>query len=262
MAGGIATRRSVRAQLSMRTLLSVVALCACSPAAAQALTTANLRVGVRPQRLGAGTTITFGFQIASAGQALPAALTRLVVRLPAGMGIDTSGLSSCASAPLLAHGVNACPADARVGSGSVYVKVPLGDVVRLERATLTVFNGPRGKGRGTLLFYAVGRVPIATRLVFTGAIVPSPLGWSIEARIPLIPTLPESPDGAIVQMTSTVGTRGRIYHRMVGGRRVRFTPKGATLPRTCPAGGFPFSAEFDFNDTTSATAATTVACRR
>ena len=243
-------------------LLSVVALCACSPTAAQALTTAKLSVGLSPKRLRAGTTITFGFQIASAGQALPAALTRLVVRLPAGMGIDTAGVSSCTPAPLIAHGAGACSANARVGSGNVYVKVPLGDVIRLERATLTVFNGPRSKGHETLLFYAVGRVPIATRLVFTGVIVPSPLGWSIEAAIPLIPTLPESPDAAIVQMTSTVGTRGRTYYRTLAGRRVRFTPKGATLPRTCPPGGFPFSAEFHFNDTTSASATTTVACRR
>jgi hypothetical protein len=242
-------------------LMSVVALCACSTVDAQALTTAELHVGVRPERLGAGTTMTFGFQIASAGQALPAALTRLDVQLPAGMGIDTLGLSRCSRAPLIAHGANACSVNARVGSGSVYVMVPLGDVIRPELANLTVFNGPRSEGHETLLFYAVGRVPIATRLVFTGVIVPSPLGWSIQARIPLIPTLPESPDAAIVRMTSTLGTRGRIYYRTVAGRRVRFTPKGATLPGSCPPDGFPFSAKFQFNDTTSATATTTVACR-
>lgn len=254
MTGGIATR------LSIRTLLGVLTVCACVPAGAHALTTAKLRVGLSPERLGAGTTIAFGFQIASAGQALPAALTGLDVQLPAGMGIDTSGLSRCARAPLIAHGAQGCSVNARVGSGSVYVKVPLGNVIRPERATLTVFNGPRSKGRETLLFYADGRLPIATRLVFSGVIVPSPLGWSIEAAIPLIPTLPEAPDAAIVQMTATLGTRGQAYYRTLAARRVRFTPKGATLPRGCPPGGFPFSAEFHFNDTTSASATTTVAC--
>jgi hypothetical protein len=39
-------------------------------------------------------------------------------------------------------------------------------------------------------------------------------------------------------------------------------PKGATLPARCPAGGFPFSATFGFNDGSTAGAANTVACSR
>jgi hypothetical protein len=241
-------------------LLCVLAACGCSPVCAQALTTAKLSVGLSPERPSAGTTITFGFAIA-AERGLPAALTHLEVQLPTGMGIDTSGLSSCSSAPLTAHGTRGCSTNARVGSGGVSVEVPLGNVVTLEHAALTVFNGPRSAGRETLIFFAQGRVPIATRLVFTGVIVPSPLGWRIDAAIPLIPTLPENPDAAIVQMTSTIGTRGRVYYRTLAGRRVRFTPKGATLPGACPSSGFPFSARFYFNDATSAAATARVACR-
>jgi hypothetical protein len=240
-------------------LLGALAVCACPAGAAEAAPGAKLHVSLSPARLRASTTIAFNFQLAAPDQALPAALTRLNVRLPAGMGIDTTGLATCRSA-LLVHGPRGCSRNSRVGSGSVDVKVPLGDVIRPERAALTVFNGPRQSGHTTLLFYAAGRLPIATQLVFTGVIIPSQLGQTIEAAIPLIPTLPEAPDAAIVAMSSTLGTRALTYYRTIGHRRVRIRPKGATVPEACPAGGFPFSATFGFNDATTTTAATIVPC--
>jgi hypothetical protein len=240
-------------------LLGALLLCGCSAPAAEGAQSATLHVGLDPERPGAGTTMSFAFTIAAPGGALPAALTRLDVRLPPGMGVDTSGLATCTSAAL-AHGPRGCSHDARVGTGSVTVRVPLGNVVRPEIAALTVFNGPRKGGRTTLLFYAAGRLPIATQIVFAGVIVPGPLGQTIEAAIPLIPTLPDTPDAALTAMTSTLGTRRMTYYRTAGGRRVRFTPKGATLPGRCPAGGFVFSAGFRFNDGSTATAASTVAC--
>jgi hypothetical protein len=222
---------------------------------------ASLHVTLSPNRLGASTTIAFGFQITAPNHALPPALTRLNVRFPPGMGVETTGLATCRSA-MLAHGPRGCSPNSRVGTGSVDVKVPLGNVIRPEQAALTVFNGPRQRGHTTLLFYAAGRLPIATQLVFTGVIIPSPLGQTIEATIPLIPTLPEAPDAAIVAMASTLGTRQLTYYRTVGHRRVRITPKGATLPGRCPAGGFPFSAAYGFNDASTTTAAATVPCPR
>jgi hypothetical protein len=241
-------------------LLGVLAV-SCPAASALVAPSGRLHVTLTPNHRGASTTIAFGFQITAPGHALPPALTRLDVRLPAGMGVDTSGLATCRSA-LLVHGPRGCSANSRVGTGSVEVEVPLGNVIRLERAVLTVFNAPRRRGQTTLLFYAAGRLPIATQLVFTGVIVPSRLGQTIEAAIPLIPTLPEAPDAAIIAMASTLGTRQLAYYRTVGHRRVRFTPKGATVPTRCPTGGFAFSARFAFNDASSATAATTVACPR
>lgn len=242
-------------------LLGALAICACPASSAQAAQSAKLHVSLTPNRLRASTTIAFGFQITAPNHALPPALTLLNVRLPPGMGIDTSGLATCRSTRLT-HGPQGCSRNSRVGTGSVDVKVPLGDVVRPEKAALTVFNGPRQNRHTTLLFYAAGRLPIATQLVFTGVIIPSPQGQIIEASIPLIPTLPEAPDAAIVAMSSTLGTRQLTYYRTVGHRQVRFTPKGATLPVRCPAGGFPFSAGFGFNDASTTAAATAVPCPR
>ncbi len=240
-------------------LSGALLICACLAGSADAAQSARLQVSLNPKRLGASTTLAFGFQIEDPGGELPAALTQLDVRLPAGMGVDTSGLATCTEAKL-EHGPQGCSLGARVGTGSVKVQVPLGNVTRPEIAALTVFNAPRKAGRTTLLFEAIGKLPIATVFVFTGVIVPSPQGDSIEATIPLIPTLPNTPDAAIEEMKASLGTRSQSYFRTVGGRRVRFTPKGATLPVSCPAGGWPFSATFGFNDGSTASAAAAVGC--
>jgi hypothetical protein len=245
--------------IGFRALACALLVCACIAESANAAPVARLHVSVSPKRLGASTTIKFGFTIAEPGGALPPALTVLNVQMPPGMGIDTRGLETC-TRKALARGPQGCPASSQVGTGSVLVRVPLGEVIRPERAALSVFNGPRAGGHTTLLFYAAGRLPIATQLVFTGVIAPGPLGPSIKAAIPLIPTLPEAPDASIVELTSTLGTREHTYYRTVGHRRVRFTPKGATLPPRCPPGGFPFPASFHFNDGSTTAASTNVPC--
>jgi hypothetical protein len=243
--------------------LAVIALLICArlAAPAQGAQSAQLRVSLNPLRAGASTTISFSFRIGATEGALPAALTQLEVRLPPGMGIDTSGLATCARGSL-AHGPQGCSANARVGGGSVKVEVPLGNVTRPEDAALSVFNGIPQDGHTTLVFYAAGHVPIATQLVFVGVVIPSLRGPLIDAPIPLIPTLPDTPDAAIVEMRASLGTLGRSYYRTVAGKRVRFTPKGPTLPARCPAAGLPFSAEFHFDDGSAAAASSTVACPR
>lgn len=240
-------------------LAGALLICACAATTAAGAPVTRLHASLSPEQPGASTTIKFGFTIAEADGALPPALTVLRVQMPMGMGIDTKGLETC-TRKALARGPRGCSTSSQVGTGSVLVRVPLGEVIRPERAALTVFNGPREGRDATLLFYAAGRLPIATQLVFTGVIVPGPLGPSIKAAIPLIPTLPEAPDASIVELTSTLGTREHAYYRTVGRRRVRFTPKGATLPPRCPPGGFPFSAGFDFDGAGATAASTTVAC--
>jgi hypothetical protein len=245
---------------SIQALVCLLALCGLPATAASAAPRASLHVSLSPERPGQGTTISFGFTISETGRSLPPALTTLDVSMPPGMGVDLRGVSTCTPRKLLERGLEGCPVDARVGAGSVDVRVPLGNVTRSEKAALTVFNAPRRGGHAALAFYAAGRLPIATRLVFSGVIAPHASAETIAATIPLIPTLPEAPDAAIVSMSSTIGTRQRVYYRTLGHRRIRVTPKGATLPATCPAGGFPFRASFSFNDSATATALATVGC--
>jgi hypothetical protein len=245
--------------MSRRAVLPLALLLACVAGLAQAAPLARLRISLSPERLGASTTMYFSFSIRDSAGGLPPALTVLDVRLPPGMNVDTAGLAVCTRRQL-ARGPSHCPANSRVGAGKVRVEVPLGNVVRPETAVLSVFNSEVSGGRHTLLFVAIGRVPIATQLTFVGSISPSAEGLTIEARIPLIPTLPEAPDAAIVEMSSTLGTRQFAYYRDVRHERVRFHPKGAMLPASCPKGGLSFAGGFRFNDLSTASAQTDVVC--
>jgi hypothetical protein len=239
--------------------MTLALLLACLGGVAQAEPLAALHVSLSPKRLGASTTMFFSFSIRNSTGGLPPALTVLDVRLPPGMTVNTTGLAACTRRQI-ARGPSQCPANSRVGNGTVRVEVPLGNVVRPETAVLSVFNSEVLGGRRTLLFYAVGRIPIATKLIFAGVMIPSAEGLTIEAEIPLIPTLPEAPDAAIVEMSSTLGTLQFAYHRGVGRKRVRFHPSGSVLPASCPTGGMPFAGGFRFNDTSTASAQITVAC--
>ena len=161
---------------------SPLVICACLGRRRRgAAQSAKLQVSLNPKRLGASTTIAFGFQIEDRRRGAAPALTQLDVRLPAGMGVDTSGLATCTRSQAGTRPAGLL--EKRTGgTGSVKVQVPLGNVTRPEIAALTVFNGPRKGGRTTLVFDAIGKLPIATQLIFTGVIVPGPLGRVDRSR--------------------------------------------------------------------------------
>lgn len=228
--------------------------------AAVSVPSAALQIRLAPDAPGARALIHFGFQIRSPGEALPPALTRLTVDLPRGIGIDTQGIDVCKPAAL--ESGHACPADSQVGQGSLTALEPLGEAIRSERAQLSVFHGLPSDGVETLVFRALGRVPIVVRLVFTARIERDRGDTRIQARIPLESTLPGSPDVAIASLQSTLGTLGRTYYRTRGARRVRFTPAGVTLPAACSDGRFSFKAAFRFNNGRSAFADAFAACGR
>ncbi|HEX8715273.1 MAG TPA: hypothetical protein VF706_06850, partial [Solirubrobacteraceae bacterium] len=74
---------------------------------AAALTeTATLHAGFSPDRLGASTTISFGFHIGTAEGVASPPMTSLTLRMPAGLNYTTTnlGLSICQPATLLAKG--------------------------------------------------------------------------------------------------------------------------------------------------------------
>jgi len=105
--------------------------------------------------------------------------------------------------------------------------------------------------------------------VFPAAVIsaPAPYGETIVATIPLIPTLPGAPDVAVTRFQMALGTTSRgpdhfVYYKSVRGRLVAYAPKGLLLPPVCPHGGFPFEAQFVFQDASTATARTTVPCPR
>jgi hypothetical protein len=251
----------------MLRLIAVTAallLCCAMPAAAGAAETATLHTSFSPDKLGASTTIGFGFQISDPSGGLPAPLTSLSLNLPAGIDYVTTtlGLAICQPANLLEHGLSGCSPNSRLGYGSALVEVPFGTGAGHEIPEIQALMGPPHNGNLVVLFYANGKEPVYAQIVFQGELVSGSetLGGSLDAAIPLIPSVPSGPPVSILNVQSTIGPSHLTYYKHVHGKRVAFQPQGVSVPLHCPKGGFQFSASFGFSDATSTTAKSAVPC--
>lgn len=228
---------------------------------AQAGTSANLTPSFSPDRLGARGAVTFSIQYEGAesfgptltGFRVPTPVRKMVVHFPAGMGPDIPNLHSCTAARLRAHGARGCPASAQMGSGHALTEVRAGSVNMLERIALQAFVGPVQDGQTTLEVVGQGYSPLEERVVFTGRLLfgHAPYGEELVMTIPPIPTLPLEPEASTVDFTLTIGSNGR--HRSGAGNTV-------IVPSRCPAGGFPFDAEFTYADGSAGSARAAAPC--
>jgi hypothetical protein len=227
---------------------------------------AKLTAALSPERLGQGTTIIFGFTIATTTGQVPSPLTSIDLYYPANLGIGTSGLGleTCSAAVLEAHGPGGCPSQSQMGYGKGLVEVPFGPEVLRETAQTSIFMAHIQEGHIGLLFYAEGHSPVFAQIIFHGLVLPAsnPFGGDLDTTIPLVPTLPGAPNAAVVQLRSTIGPLHLTYFEHTRGKYLPYHPRGIVLPLTCPRGGFHFSASFSFEDDSHASAHTAVPCPR
>jgi hypothetical protein len=257
-------RTHARTSLAVTVALALTA-CACLPASASAVSEqATLHASFSPDRLGASTTISFGFQIATTEGLAPPPLTSLDLRMPAGINFTTTtlGLAICQPAALLAKGLAGCSPNSRLGFGSAYVEVPFGTGSGDEIPEIQALMGPPHDGNMVVLFYANGKTPVYAQLVFSGEVLPAygAFGSQLATAVPLIASVPGGPDVSILSVQSTIGPSRLTYYRHSHGRLVPFHPVGVSVPARCPRGGFPFSAQFVFQDGSSTSASSTVPC--
>lgn len=233
--------------------------------------TATLQVSFSPERLGAPTTIFFGFRILTIPPGGQMPLTNVSVLLPSEMGLATSGLGleNCLVSRLEAIGPRGCPANALMGRGTATAEIPIAGESVAESAQIELFSAPVREGRLAMLVYAYAESPVFAQLVFPATLVPAsaPYGEGIDTTVPLVPSVPGAPDVAVTRFHMTLGTTDRgpghfVYHKKVQGKWVGYSPSGLLLPQRCPRGGFPFKAQFVFQDRTEATALATVPCPR
>jgi hypothetical protein len=254
--------RTAAAAAAAATLLA----CGAVPAAASAATTetAKLQASFSPNRLGASTTIGFGFSIATSEGLAPPPLTNISLHMPAGMNYTstTLGLAICTPATLQRVGPSGCSPNARLGYGNATVEVPFGTGAGKELPEIQAWMGPPNNGNMVVLFYANGQTPVYAQLVFGGEVLPSTgiFGSQLTTIVPPIPSVPNGPDVSIVSVKATIGPERLVYYKRVHGRRVAFHPRGIAVPEHCPSGGFPFSADFAFQDDSSTSASATVPC--
>lgn len=235
-----------------------------APAAAGAGQTVTLQASFSPDRLGASTTVGFGFHIASTTDEMVSPLTSVGLRLPPGIDYiaTTLGLAVCRPASLVAEGLSGCSPNSRLGSGNASVELPFGRGSGNETSDIQVLMGPSHNGNLVVLFYASGIKPISTQLVFQGELLTGSeaLGGSLKAAVPLVPSIPGGSYVPIVSLQATIGPSHLTYYRRAHGRTVAFHPQGVSVPLRCPRGGFPFSASFTFLDGSSAVASSMVPC--
>jgi hypothetical protein len=239
----------------------LVSLCLATPVA-QAVQSVRLHVTFDPERLSASTTVAFSIRIATPHDSVPPPLTALEVRYPGDLGVAVSGLglTTCSQAKLEALGVEGCPADSRMGMGNVLAEIQIGPEIERETAEVTIIRAPEQNGQLALLFYASAVSPVSAQLVIPGLLRQTSSGGSIHLDIPLVPSLPEAPNVAVIQLHATIGPRGLTYYEHIHGKIVPYHPKGVLLPDHCPRVGFPFTAILGFLDGTHANAHTTVPC--
>jgi hypothetical protein len=246
----------------------LLAACVCHGAAARQV--ATLQASFSPDRLGAYATIFLAFRISSipAGEQVP--LTEASLELPSEIGLATSGLGleNCRRSGLEEVGVvGGCPSDSLMGRGTATAEIPFAGALVVESAQVDVFSAPVQNGHLTLMVFVEAHSPVEAELVFPATVVPVPPPYSegIETSIPLIPTVPEGPDVAVTHFQMALGSTPTgpdhfVYYGWVHGHRVAYSPRGLLLPSTCPRGGFPFEAQFVFQDERTTTARTTVPC--
>ncbi len=245
--------------------LTVALVCVLAPGSALAVTEhATLDASFSPDRLGTSTTITFGFHLSTSEGTAPPPLTSLDLKMPAGLNYTTTtlGLAICQPAALLAGGLAGCPPNSRLGFGSAYVEVPFGTGSGHEIPEIQAVAGPSPSGNLTVLFYANGLFPVSAQLTFAGEVLPAygRFGSQLATNVPLVTSVPGGPDISIVSVTSTIGPSHLTYYRHVHGQLVAFHPRGVSVPEACPRGGFPFAAQFRFEEGGSASASTSVPC--
>lgn len=233
----------------------------------------SMRASMRPDRLGASTALTMAFEFSGgggggggsggdsggggggSGEEVPPPLRREVLRLPAGLGIDLRGVTTCARTRLQRLGATGCPARSLVGRGHAVAEARTGSLTTPEDVVISVFRGPDQRGRPVLEILGQGETPLQEHSVSTALIEPDvrPYGMKLLVSVPPIPTLHYEPDASFASISLTLGRVGR-------GPRAHAASATITAPRSCPAGGWPFAARFTFADASTAGAFARVAC--
>ncbi len=233
----------------------MLALCAVLPAFAQADTLATISPSFLPDRLGANTAFTLALRFSGGEEGVPAPLSKMVVHLPAGLGIGLRGASICSQARLRQRGARGCPSSSLLGRGLAILSVHAGSQTIPEEATLWAFRGPSRGGRPTLEIFGQGETPLDESSISTAVLGPdtAPFGSKLTVSIPPIPTLVGEPNASFLSLSLTIGGVGHSP-------RAHAAAGTITVPRNCPAGGFPFVTEFMFANQSTESAAASAAC--
>ncbi len=256
--------RQTQAARQTISLLAATLLCTIACATAAATQSVTLHATLTPEHLGRSTTIGFSFKIAAPGNQVPPPLTSAEISYPVELAFALSelGLAVCPLHTLEIHGVEGCPPNSLMGYGTALAEIPIGPSIDSESAQVTILRAANRAGHLALRIYIDAPSPVSGQITFPALVLPAtaPYGGLLDMNIPLITSLPEGPDVAVVQFHSTLGPLHLHYREHIHGHTIEYQPKGVPLPDKCPRGGFQFAAQFAFKDGSHSQATTTVPC--
>jgi hypothetical protein len=234
-------------------LLLALVLCVAPALASQSSTTATITPTLLPDRLGADGALQLIIRYSSDESAVPLPVSRAVLRFPVGLGVEIPHLRSCSPTRLRARGPSGCPTQSLLGRGHAIAEAQVGSEIVSEEIDLTLFVGPFHNLQPTIEILGRGYSPFDERVVLSGTVRPDnpPYGEDLVLSIPPIATLPLEPDASIVSMSLTIGT-AKPRHPI--------TVNTIVVPPSCPTDGFPFAAEFTYDDGSTGGALASVLC--
>jgi hypothetical protein len=238
-----------------------------NPATAGASQQVELTASFSPDRLGASTTIHFGFTISSLTGRVPSPVTDVQISLPAGMGLGTTDLGeeTCNPTMLLEFGPEGCSPNSRMGVGNATVEIPVEFAESPKfHASVTIYMGVPQHQHTTMLIYAETKTPVSGEYLFPSELLPTSgiYGAELHTAMPLIPTWPDGPPAAVIHMETTLGPSHLTYFTHRHGKLVPYAPEGMAVPERCPHGGFPFRGTYHFDDGSTVSATARVPCPR
>jgi hypothetical protein len=224
-------------KLRLVAVAALMAVAAASPA--RAADRGDVVIDLGTTRPGADAVLGFdiAFRNPNDPNAKPPQITAATYRLPEGTSIASAATPQCRASndQIQAQGPGACPADSRVGGGTLTAVTGFGPPADPAQTDVTLFNGP-GQLIEVVTFAGTDQTAGVDRLTITGS--------TLTAHPPSTPGGP--PDG----QTTIRDIRTRLDR-----------PGYVTSPPTCARGaGWPYSASFEFGDGGRAEIAHTLPC--
>jgi hypothetical protein len=260
------SERILAATVRLASTLGVcaVALLAFAPARALAVPKVVLHAGFNPEHLGHSTTLHLRIQVAPGDEPIPPPLIHAELRYPAGLDVQLSGLGidACTAATLETAGIDACPVNSVMGEGQAVAEFLIAHHIVRELAAITAVRTTEQEGHLTMLLYVYDETAVSAQLILTTQLLPAgkPFAGRVNITIPLVQSLPETPDLSVAEIQLALGPETLTYSEVLAGKIVHYIPEGISLPKHCPRSGFPFAVTLGFANGTHASATRRVPC--
>lgn len=188
----------------------------------------------------------------------PEPMVGVAIVLPQGMEIhDLSSFSMACPLSILMRTAAACPAESKIGRGSIEWALPFGEDAK-EHGTVSVYKGLTAARSVVLVLEVSAPAPIASTVEAVSGPLNSGFDKELEIGFPLIPAVPRGPAISTTRLDLTFGAR--VPRSTEPGTRLQ--PGAVRVPRRCPRRGFRFAARLSFLGGQTVQTSATVACPR